>query len=131
LLFRLANHCRLCWHCADASGRHRRAHPVHGDIAAGNLLVSEGRLCAVIDFGCLGVGDPSCDLVIAWTFLGAVGRKAFRNALALNSATWDRARGWAIWKALVTLVKYRNTNSVEAANQHKVICDVIYDQFAS
>jgi aminoglycoside phosphotransferase (APT) family kinase protein len=104
---------------------------VHGDIAADNLLVSEGRLCAVIDFGCLGVGDPSCDLVVAWTFLDAVGRRAFRHPLALDPATWDRARGWAVWKALVILDKCRDTNSAEAARQHKVIRDVIDDQLAS
>ena len=79
----------------------------------------------------LGVGDPSCDLVIAWTFLDAAGRKAFRQALTLDSATWDRARGWAIWNALVILDKCRDTNSAEAARHHKVIRDVIDDQLAS
>src|SRR5262249_46393913 len=105
---------------------------VHGDIAAGNLLVSEGRLCAVIDFACLGVSDPSCDLVIAWTFLDfRLVERRFARALALDSATWDRARGWAICKALVTLDKCRDTNSAEAARQHEVIRDVIDDQLAS
>ncbi len=86
---------------------------VHGDVAASNLLVNEGRLCAVIDFGCVGVGDPSCDLVIAWTFLDQASRTEFRAAIGLGSATWERARGWAMWKALITLVQ-SNTSTAEA-----------------
>lgn len=66
---------------------------MHGDIAAGNLLVESGRLSAVIDFGCLAVGDPACDLAIAWTFLRGEGREAFRAALPLDAPTWARGRG--------------------------------------
>jgi aminoglycoside phosphotransferase (APT) family kinase protein len=76
---------------------------VHGDVSAGNLLVNEGRLSAVIDFGQLGTGDPACDLTIAWTFLSGASRSAFRDALQLDRETWARARGWALWKALVTV----------------------------
>ena len=76
---------------------------VHGDIAAGNLLVNQGQLSAVIDFGCAGVGDPACDLVIAWTFFTGESRAAFRDTLALEDGLWARARGWALWKALITL----------------------------
>lgn len=77
----------------------------HGDIAPGNLIVRHGRLAAVIDFGCCGVGDPACDLVIAWTYLDAPARAAFREALALDEACWARARGWALWKALIVLAR--------------------------
>jgi aminoglycoside phosphotransferase (APT) family kinase protein len=75
----------------------------HGDIAHGNLLVDGGKLTAVIDFGTSGVGDPACDLVIAWTMFSGESRRAFREAVALDEATWARARGWALWKALITL----------------------------
>ncbi|TNH31484.1 aminoglycoside phosphotransferase family protein [Micromonospora orduensis] len=75
----------------------------HGDVAYGNLLVRDGRLAAVIDFGCCGVGDPACDTVIAWTLLYGASRAAFRDALGLDAATWARGRGWALWKALITL----------------------------
>ena len=75
----------------------------HGDVAPGNLIVRDGRLAAVIDFGCCGVGDPACDLVIAWTWLDQPARAAFREALALDEACWARARGWALWKALIVL----------------------------
>ena len=74
----------------------------HGDVATGNLLVRDGRLAAVIDFGTAGVGDPACDLVLAWTFLSGTGRRAFREAARQDDGTWARARGWALWKALVT-----------------------------
>ena len=73
---------------------------VHGDVSVGNLLVKNGELSAVIDFGCLGLGDPACDLIIAWTFFSPEGRKAFRDELNLDDATWARARGWALWKVL-------------------------------
>jgi aminoglycoside phosphotransferase (APT) family kinase protein len=75
----------------------------HGDVAPGNLLVQEGRLAAVIDFGCCGAGDPACDLTIAWTLLEGEGRRAFGRALSADAGTWARARGWALWKALITM----------------------------
>jgi aminoglycoside phosphotransferase (APT) family kinase protein len=75
----------------------------HGDVAADNLLLDDrGRLCAVIDFGTCGVGNPACDLVIAWTLLEGDGRSAFRERMAADAAMWERARGWALWKALIT-----------------------------
>lgn len=76
---------------------------VHGDVAAGNLLVRDGALAAVIDFGGLAVGDPACDLVIAWTLFEGAARGAFRDGVALDAGTWARARGWALWKALMTV----------------------------
>ncbi|MFD0207264.1 MULTISPECIES: aminoglycoside phosphotransferase family protein [Saccharothrix] len=77
----------------------------HGDIASGNLLVDGGKLAAVIDFGTCGVGDPACDLVIAWTMFSGESRRVFREAVGLDDATWARARGWALWKALITLAE--------------------------
>ncbi len=100
---------------------------VHGDVAETNLLVKEGRLNAVIDFGCAGVGDPSCDLVIAWTFLDPTYRKEFRSTVALDPATWKRARGWGIWKALITLVQLRDTNPIMAKKARQVIRDILDD----
>jgi aminoglycoside phosphotransferase (APT) family kinase protein len=76
---------------------------VHGDVAASNLLVRDGRLAAVIDFGCAAAGDPACDLAIAWTLFAGESRAAFRAALPLDAATWSRGRGWALWKAALTL----------------------------
>jgi aminoglycoside phosphotransferase (APT) family kinase protein len=100
---------------------------VHGDVAETNLLVKEGRLSAIVDFGCAGVGDPSCDLVIAWTFLDPASRKEFRSAVALDPATWTRARGWAIWKALITLAQLRDTNPNQAKKARQIIRDIVDD----
>ncbi len=74
----------------------------HGDVAAGNLLVRGGRLAAVIDFGCTGVGDPACDLAIAWTLLHGESRRVFRAALGVDDGMWARGRGWVLWKELIT-----------------------------
>lgn len=93
------------WQAALAIPRRRPAVWVHGDVAVGNLLLTDGRLSAVIDFGSCAVGDPACDLVIAWTFLRGDSRTAFKAELEakaeLDGAIWARARGWALWKALL------------------------------
>lgn len=73
----------------------------HGDIAAGNLLLKDGALAAVIDFGTCGAADPACDLAIAWTMLTGESRAAFRDRLQVDDGTWLRGQGWALWKALV------------------------------
>jgi len=104
---------------------------VHGDVAVGNLLVRDGRLCAVIDWGGAGVGDPACDLVIAWTFLSGESRDAFRTALPLDRATWARARGWALWKALITVAGHADTTVPEAARSRQIIGDVLADHHGS
>ncbi|HCR36630.1 MAG TPA: aminoglycoside phosphotransferase [Opitutae bacterium] len=74
---------------------------VHGDIAVGNLLIKEGKLAAVIDFGQLAIGDPACDFAIAWRFFNDNERNIFRNSLKVDAATWARSRGWALWKDLL------------------------------
>ena len=73
---------------------------IHGDIASGNLLITEGELTAIIDFGCMGIGDPACDLMIAWTLFQGESREIFQSVLQLDADTWARARGWTLWKLL-------------------------------
>jgi aminoglycoside phosphotransferase (APT) family kinase protein len=99
----------------------------HGDIATGNLLVRDGRLVAVLDFGTSGVGDPACDTVIAWTFLSGASRARFRAELGVDAATWSRGRGWALWKALITLVGHLERNAPEAALPHRDIEQILAD----
>ena len=93
---------REVWDAALATSWDRPPVWFHGDIANGNLLVQDGHLSAVIDFGTSGVGDPACDLVIAYTFFSGSSRAAFRDAVDHDPGTWARARGWALWKALIT-----------------------------
>ncbi|HEU4947214.1 MAG TPA: aminoglycoside phosphotransferase family protein [Kribbella sp.] len=99
----------------------------HGDIASGNLLVKDGRLAAVIDFGTSGVGDPACDLVIAWTFFSGDSRETFRKHVDQDAATWARARGWALWKALIGLAADIDTNEQAAAINLRIIDHVLAD----
>jgi len=91
------------WEDAMATAWDREPVWFHGDVAATNLLVRDGRLAAVLDFGSSGVGDPACDVPIAFTFLSGEGRACFRADLGVDDATWSRGRGWALWKALITL----------------------------
>ena len=99
----------------------------HGDVASGNLLIEDGRLGAVIDFGTSGVGDPACDLAIAWTLFGGESRDAFRAAMGLDDATWARGRGWTLWKGLITLAEHIDTNPSQAAESRRVIDEVLAD----
>lgn len=98
---------------------------LHGDFAVGNILVDNGKLSAVIDFGCSAVGDPACDLVIAWTYLSKTSREIFINEMNLDCDTWLRARGWALWKATFELCQIQDKDSKEAKEQIKIISDVI------
>jgi aminoglycoside phosphotransferase (APT) family kinase protein len=98
---------------------------VHADLSPGNLLIADGRLSAVIDFGCLGLGDPACDLTVAWNLLGADVRSAFRAALDVDDATWERGRGWALSIALIHLPYYHRTNPTLAANARHVIGEIL------
>lgn len=94
------------WESAVATTWDRPPVWVHGDVSASNLLVGDdGPLRAVIDFGCSAVGDPACDLAIAWTFFEGDSREAFRAEVGPDDATWQRGRGWALWKALITLAE--------------------------
>lgn len=86
---------------------------LHGDVAVGNVLLRDGRLAAVLDFGTCAVGDPACDLVIAWLFLDAPAREQFRRAVGLDEQTWERARGWALWKALLVAASGGVTHRAE------------------
>ena len=115
------------WEAALAAKWHGPPVWVHGDVAAGNLLVEGGRLSAVIDFGTSGVGDPSCDLAIAWTLFGGESRDAFRAALQVDDAPWARGRGWVLWKCLITLAAHIDTNPPEAGRIRREIDDIIAD----
>jgi aminoglycoside phosphotransferase (APT) family kinase protein len=117
--------CRAVWDRALASSWTSAPVWFHGDIAAGNLLVRGGRLAAVIDFGTSGVGDPACDLVIAWTWCLGEERQAFREAVGLDPDTWHRARGWALWKSLITLAD--PASPAMAAGHRRVLLEILAD----
>ena len=116
------------WEAGLGTTWHRSPVWIHGDVSAENLLVEHGRLSAVIDFGGIAVGDPACDLTIAWTFLSGEGREAFRAQVPVDAATWTRGRGWALWKALITLVRTLKSNPECAARCRVIIDEVIAEQ---
>ena len=98
---------------------------IHGDLQPANLLAQRGQLSAVIDFGCLGVGDPACDLMVAWNLLSAESRELFRTALHVDDATWARGRGWALSFGLIALPYYQNTNPMLAQIARYAIDEVV------
>lgn len=107
------------WRTALSSRWERPPVWVHGDVVGSNLLVDDGALSAVIDFGCSAVGDPACDLVMAWTFFAGDSLDRFRLGLPLDEATWARGRGWALWKALVTIRRARHNGRDENADARR------------
>ncbi|MEQ7126996.1 aminoglycoside phosphotransferase family protein [Actinopolymorpha sp. B11F2] len=100
---------------------------VHADLMPGNLLTVDGQLSAVIDFGTVGVGDPACDLIVAWNLLPAGVRNDFRTVLQVDDASWIRGRGRALSIALIALPYYQDTNPMMADNARHVIREVLAD----
>ena len=98
---------------------------VHGDVSVGNLLVQHGKLCAVIDSGNMAIGDPACDLVIAWAVFDEGAREAFRAEVSVDSATWARGKGWALWKALILAAGLTKSNAYEASRSWEIIHAVL------
>lgn len=81
---------------------------IHGDLLPGNLVVARGRLAGVIDWSSTGVGDPACELMVAWS-LPADARARLRAELEVDDATWARARGWVVEQAVPFIPYYERT----------------------
>jgi aminoglycoside phosphotransferase (APT) family kinase protein len=113
------------WQSALRSSWDRRPAWFHGDVASGNLLVRDGALAAVIDFGTCGVGDPACDVAIAWTLLSGASREAFRARLEVDAGTWARGRGWALWKALIVYAGAPQRDHAAAVEAKRVLDEIL------
>jgi aminoglycoside phosphotransferase (APT) family kinase protein len=100
---------------------------VHGDIHVGNVLTVGGRITGIIDWGCLGMGDPACDLTVAWSMLDRQSRTIFRAELGVDDATWIRGRAWAISVAVIALPYYLETNPLLVAISRHSIEEAIAD----
>lgn len=115
------------WETALATSWREKPVWVHGDISAGNLLVHNGKLCAVIDFGQLAIGDPSCDLAITWTLFSGKSRNIFRKKLGFDDDTWVRGRAWTLWKALVVAAGFTDPVNSESTQAWRIIDEIIND----
>jgi aminoglycoside phosphotransferase (APT) family kinase protein len=100
---------------------------VHADLQPTNLLTVDGRLSGVIDFATAGIGDPACDLMVAWNLLPASARGGFRSAVGADDATWLRARGRALSMSLIALPYYMDTAPDIAGQARHTIDEVIAD----
>jgi len=98
---------------------------VHGDLHASNLLVRDGQIVAVLDFGLLGVGDPACDFFVAWSVLDAESRDVFREAVGADEAAWQRGRGWAIFNAIIALAFYLGNNPTLCSMSRRTLTEVL------
>jgi aminoglycoside phosphotransferase (APT) family kinase protein len=112
------------WDQACATKWNKQPVWIHGDFADGNILIKNNKLSAVIDFSGTAVGDPACDLVIAWAYLSGKAREIFVNEINMDSDTVLRARAWALWKATFELCKIADKNSMEARSQKQIIDEV-------
>jgi aminoglycoside phosphotransferase (APT) family kinase protein len=100
---------------------------VHGDLLPGNLIVVDGRLSGVIDFGGLNVGDPACDLQPAWNVFAGASRQRFRDELAVDDESWLRGRGWALLQAVQALPYYWDTNPGMVRQASHALAEVLAD----
>jgi aminoglycoside phosphotransferase (APT) family kinase protein len=103
---------------------------IHGDLSVGNLLVRDGRLSGVIDWSCLGAGDPACELQVAWNLFDQKGRQAFRDAIAVDDATWKRGRAWGLAMGVLSFSYYRAKSPVIAEHGRRAIDAVLADVVA-
>lgn len=97
----------------------------HGDLDARNWLVRDGRIAGVIDWGSMGVGDPACDVMVAWKLHSAAARDLFRADLRPDEATWERARGWAVWQAVAALAYYTPENNPALVHEARIWLDLV------
>lgn len=116
------------WEAALSNSWEHKAVWVHGDISMGNILIKNGNLTAIIDFGQTCVGDPACDLVPYWTFLINEAADIFKEAMHLDEQTWQRARGWALWKFLIVESRISPWNKFEGRYSKEILDRVLNNE---
>jgi len=100
---------------------------IHSDLLRPNLLVAGGQLCAVIDFGSVGVGDGAADVIAAWSVFSQRGRATFRSALDVDDGIWNRSRGYALHQALLIIPYYAETNLGFVALAKRTVEEILAD----
>jgi len=109
------------WEKSIASQYHDSPLWIHGDLSLGNILLEEGQIKAIIDFGMIAAGDPACDLAVAYNIFTADVREEFIIKMDMKKDVWDRAKGWALWKSLISFANPKATNVVEATRAKFVL----------
>jgi aminoglycoside phosphotransferase (APT) family kinase protein len=106
------------WELLSSTEPHRGP-PVwlHGDLHPANLIVRDGELAAVIDFGDLTSGDPATDLAIGWMWFEGEARDAFRQATGADELTWRRAQAWALHLAVAFLANSADNSTMAAVGR--------------
>ena len=100
---------------------------LHGDMNSGNFISKDGKLVAVIDFGTMGVGDPACDLKIAWTLFDKPARKIFKDHLGYDAGIWDRAKGWALYNNSIYGLAFNENNTADSIQRCQRIAEWIFE----
>jgi aminoglycoside phosphotransferase (APT) family kinase protein len=100
----------------------------HGDLDVRNWLVQNGHIRGVIDWGAMGVGDPACDVMVAWKLHSPAARDAFREALLTDNATWERARGWVLSQAVAALAYYTPENNPTLYREAEAWLDLVLSE---
>jgi aminoglycoside phosphotransferase (APT) family kinase protein len=101
---------------------------IHGDLKDANLLVRDGALCGVLDWGLAGVGDPAADIAVAWTLFEGDVRTVFKDAVAVDEATWRGGPPWALIEGVLGLSYYRGSTDTLAHAGRRVTDAVLSDQ---
>jgi aminoglycoside phosphotransferase (APT) family kinase protein len=100
---------------------------LHGDLDNRNLLLEDRRITGILDWSCACVGDPACDVKVAWAVLDAETRPVFRERLSVDDATWARARGWAVSQAVIALPYYRGTYPAIVREAERWLSQALWD----
>jgi aminoglycoside phosphotransferase (APT) family kinase protein len=100
---------------------------IHGDLDSRNLLVRDGRITGLLDWGSMCTGDPACDVKVAWAVLDAETRPIFRELLEIDDATWARGRGWALSQSMIALPYYLHTYPVMVEQAWRWLAEVLAD----
>lgn len=115
-----AHRARALWEKACAAESSQPPVWLHGDLKADNLIVRNGMLSGVIDWGLSAVGDPAADYATAWLWIDPIARARFREHLELDDGDWFRAKGWALYGAVIALSYYRGGKSEALCQQSRM-----------
>ena len=100
---------------------------IHGDLMPDNILVANGKLSAVIDFGTARAADPAADLLAAWYTFDGPSRDAFREAMGVDQDTWARARAWALSLTIIAVPYYRDRRPGAVDGAQSFVAEILAD----